>query len=244
MADRSPVNRSFSHSSRTAKTDGHSSKGSSRKDDAQWLYDGDAEGPDAWRAGHGETDAQLRWTKKQLHKSSSSELGSNGKKRTKSKSKPKKEQEEAPKSPFTLGDDDPAEDDPVKAASKGKALPSDAVDLVTEDPKAVEDARLRSRSRGEPQTKAPAHVYRHNSNVISEMAGETEEVYDEQGQVGGGERRTSEDVGMRDATGEEKEGVKTTQRVGEASGGAGGGSYVRRAGAWGHDDGAEGNPWA
>lgn len=51
--------------------------------------------------------------------------------------------------------------------STTKKLPADAVDLVKEDYEAVEAARERERRRGEPQTNAPAHVYR--KTIIDEI---------------------------------------------------------------------------
>ncbi|WRT65653.1 uncharacterized protein IL334_002598 [Kwoniella shivajii] len=130
--------------------------------DGDWLYDGDNERPGAWNHpsnGHSEGHhEQLRWTKKQLHK-------------VKSKLGPKFNEDNG-KSPFTLGDDeeeegnqseihsDPDTDEEVSPASSTKPLPSDAVDLVTDDQQAVEKARSRELRRGEPQTKAPSHVYR------------------------------------------------------------------------------------
>ena len=73
------------------------------------------------------------------------------------------------RSPFSLGstyDEEESDDDTTggnggKKKDKGRVLPPDARDLVVEDQEAVEDARARERRKGEPQTKAPAHVYVH-----------------------------------------------------------------------------------
>ncbi|ORX33656.1 organic solute transporter Ostalpha-domain-containing protein [Kockovaella imperatae] len=62
-------------------------------------------------------------------------------------------------SAFAVGED--SDDEPPDTKSQIKRLPSDARDLVVEDPEAVEEARARERRRGEPQTKAPAHIYVH-----------------------------------------------------------------------------------
>ena len=57
-------------------------------------------------------------------------------------------------------------------------LPPDAVDLVVEDQEALEEAQARERRRGEPQTKAPTHIYRHNNPAHPDSPGvEIEEVY-------------------------------------------------------------------
>lgn len=57
-------------------------------------------------------------------------------------------------------------------------LPPDAVDLVVEDQSALEEAQTRERRRGEPQTKAPTHIYRHNNPAHPDSPGvEIEEVY-------------------------------------------------------------------
>jgi hypothetical protein len=67
---------------------------------------------------------------------------------------------------------------PFEAPPKGATspLPPDAVDLVVEDPKAVEEARTRARQRGEPQAKVPAHVYRHQDAEAKSKAA-IDEVY-------------------------------------------------------------------
>ncbi|WVQ83622.1 hypothetical protein IAT38_005763 [Cryptococcus sp. DSM 104549] len=156
--------------------------------EGSWLYDGENERPDAWNsnASNGDTDAgRLRWTKKQLHKQRSPQQTS---------------EPELAASPFSIGDDDADEgdvDEPVEPARTNR-LPSDAVDLVKEDHAAVEAARERERRRGEPQTKAPAHVYR--KAVLDERNGEgskgakveeVQKVYvhspEDRGQVGEGE---------------------------------------------------------
>ncbi|KAK8861533.1 hypothetical protein IAR55_002355 [Kwoniella newhampshirensis] len=122
-----------------------------------WLYDGEQERP----VENGILGEQLRWTRRQLHKVIPVNLST-------SPTQPPDPANDA--SPFALGGDDedddddissdPDPDEPVTTANGYKPLPSDAVDLVTEDLDAVEAARTRERRKGEPQTKAPAHVYR------------------------------------------------------------------------------------
>ncbi|WWD16558.1 hypothetical protein CI109_100985 [Kwoniella shandongensis] len=149
-----------------------------------WLYDGEAERP----VGHGVLGTQLRWTKQQLHKVISSHdqkadnetLNGDGNVNG--------------TSPFSIGGDeeddndskseasDPDPEEPVAAADVDKPLPSDAVDLVTEDVEAAEAARTRERRKGEPQTKAPAHVYRktlidNDDNTSGGRVSELEKVY-------------------------------------------------------------------
>ncbi|KAK6907299.1 hypothetical protein I204_03782 [Kwoniella mangroviensis CBS 8886] len=154
---------------------GHSTNPSGEGD---WLYDGDNERPDAWHhpsnnaheAKKGENQNQLRWTRKQLHKikevSDSLKIphqdGNNN---------------NPSKSPFSLGEDESSEseidtDDSVSPASSSKPLPSDAVDLVKDDLNAVEKAREREIRRGEPQTKAPQHVYKKTLRDSNEQKGE------------------------------------------------------------------------
>ncbi|WWC87838.1 uncharacterized protein L201_002732 [Kwoniella dendrophila CBS 6074] len=130
--------------------------------EGEWLYDGDNERPDAWRhiqdniveAGQ----EQLRWTKKQIHKA----LPHKHKAGVSGKDQHIDDNNKA--SPFSLGGDesdgDPDTDEEVSPASSSKPLPSDAVDLVKDDQEAVEKAREREIRRGEPQTKAPTHVYK------------------------------------------------------------------------------------
>jgi hypothetical protein len=111
----------------------------------------------------------MRWTKKQIRKGKQAmkhlELPSN--------------------SPFSLGDDEDDNDSKGQGRSRASSaprtptkapLPPDAVDLVVEDSEAVEEARMKERRKGEPQTKAPRHIYRHN-NPGSPHDGQLEEVY-------------------------------------------------------------------
>ncbi len=68
-----------------------------------------------------------------------------------------------PPNPFEIGkaDDDvsdPSESSPVQVADR--PLPSDAVDLMVEDPEAVREIIHNEMKRGEPATHAPKHVYR------------------------------------------------------------------------------------
>jgi hypothetical protein len=150
--------------------------------EGDWLFDG--ERPDAWH--NSEADAaRLRWTKKQLLKSPREPV----------------EIDERPTSPFTLGDDpdEPNEPDPEQAVSPSdRRLPSDAVDLVKEDPQVVEEAQTRSRLSGEPQSRAPVHVYHHDPEYVSGEDDEVEEVYETAFPE---ERRTSESVDQGGAPG-------------------------------------------
>lgn len=95
-----------------------------------WLFDGENERPDVWTKGH-DGDERLRWTKKQILKSPPEQ----------------EEPDDRPASPFTLGDDlEDVDDIPkVSVSPSNRQLPSDAVDLVREDPEVVEEARLKAR---------------------------------------------------------------------------------------------------
>jgi hypothetical protein len=114
----------------------------------------------------------MRWTKKQIRKG---------------KQAVKTHLDIPTNSAFSIGEDDEDEDG-NKSKSRSRAgsgtrspLPPDAVDLIVEDSTAVEEARMKERRKGEPQTNAPVHIYRHN-NPGSPHDGELEEVY----QAGGG----------------------------------------------------------
>lgn len=65
-----------------------------------------------------------------------------------------------------------------QVSPSNRQLPSDAVDLVTEDHQVVEEAQLKARQRGEPQTRAPVHVLYHDPEYIDDDETEVEEVYD------------------------------------------------------------------
>lgn len=134
--------------------------------DGEWLYDGDNERLDAWHASNGHAgnhDSQMRWTKKTtVPPAAPAKKGSRSRRSTKSRHT---------QSPFSIGDTS-SESDNGTAAPKAKAtkskgkdksprLPADAVDLVVEDDRAVEEARAWERRKGEPQSNAPAHIYRH-----------------------------------------------------------------------------------
>ncbi|ODO09217.1 hypothetical protein I350_02817 [Cryptococcus amylolentus CBS 6273] len=94
----------------------------------------------------------------------------------------------SPSSPFSIGEDEDDNgddegsqgdvDEPAKRPGKKrkKVLPPDAVDLVKDDQEAVEAARERERRRGEPQTKAPKHVYRRTIGEADDERGWVEEV--------------------------------------------------------------------
>ncbi|OCF34718.1 hypothetical protein I316_03761 [Kwoniella heveanensis BCC8398] len=151
--------------------------------DGDWLYDGDSERPDAWsgnasRAAAKDESSQLRWTKKQLHKATKSLLDTSLERKDKTRSQ---SNTQGGGSPFAIGEDEDDErlssdttdpDEPVSPASSGKPLPSDAVDLIKDDQAAVEVARARERRRGEPQTKAPAHVYKRTLRDSNPAEGE------------------------------------------------------------------------
>ena len=134
-------------------------------------YDGDAERPDAWRADqNAHAEDRLTWTKKST---------SDGKTLKAPKSAPLLRRHSSAKNPFTLGDVDDDDDKSTRsgvATPSDRPLPSDARDLVVDDEVLAEEARVRGRVRGEPQTKAPAHVYVHNDPQTQEPA-EVEEVY-------------------------------------------------------------------
>jgi hypothetical protein len=68
-------------------------------------------------------------------------------------------------------------DEPISPAKSDKPLPRDAVDLVIEDPEAREEARAYERRKGEPQTKAPAHVYRAQRQASDMRVPAVQEVY-------------------------------------------------------------------
>ncbi len=129
-----------------------------------WLFDGENERPDVWTNGH-DGEERLRWTKKQIRKSPPEQ----------------EEPDDRPASPFTLGDDLEDVDDPdpeVSVSPSNRQLPSDAVDLVREDPEVVEEARLKARRSGEPQTRAPVHVLHHDPDYIDGVEEMVEEIYD------------------------------------------------------------------
>ncbi|WVW80095.1 hypothetical protein I302_102068 [Kwoniella bestiolae CBS 10118] len=173
---------------------GHSTNPSGEGD---WLYDGDNERPDVWHhpsnGAHegGKGGNQLRWTKKQLHKI----------KDISDSLKPSNHNHEGTgKSPFSLGDESDSSsidtDESVSPASSSKPLPSDAVDLVKDDQNAVEKAREREIRRGEPQTKAPTHVYRKTLRESDEQKGEgriegVEKVYTSHGDSTSGQKEES-----------------------------------------------------
>ncbi|WWC60264.1 uncharacterized protein I303_102831 [Kwoniella dejecticola CBS 10117] len=162
------------HVERKARTpNGHPTNPTGEGD---WLYDGDNERPDVWHhpdnakaegAGAGGAEQQLRWTKKQLHKALPSSSPSKNTRPDSSRNPTGAGTDIGIKSPFSIGDDeeeeeeeDPDTDEPVSPASSNKPLPSDAVDLVKDDTDAVERARERELRKGEPQSKAPTHVYK------------------------------------------------------------------------------------
>lgn len=141
-----------------------------QQQDDSWQYDGDTERPGASTDNSGaEGDSsQMRWTKKQIRKG---------------KQAVKTHLDIPQSSAFSLGEDE--DDDNTDSKSRSRAnsnsrskspLPPDARDLVVEDSAAVEEARMKERRKGEPNTKAPVHIYRHN-NPGSPRNGELEEVY-------------------------------------------------------------------
>lgn len=148
--------------------------------DGDWGYDGDAERPDAWNSSVNGNSDQLRWTNK-----------ANG-----SKPSPPSRQNSNSKSPFALGDDDEEESNHSGSVSpSNRPLPDDARDLVVDDQEMVEEAKIRGRMRGEPQTNAPVHVYVHQEPGSSSP--EVEEVHestDVPGQGATSEEMTQEDM--------------------------------------------------
>jgi hypothetical protein len=96
----------------------------------------------------------------------------------------------SPRPPTTISTDD----DGSRSRSRSRAssaprtpikspLPPDAVDLVVEDSEAIEEAKMKERRKGEPQTKAPVHIYRH-THPGSPSDGKLEEVYENDGYSG------------------------------------------------------------
>lgn len=83
------------------------------------------------------------------------------------------------RSPFTLGDaDDESDPDPDSPISPAKrSLPSDAVDLIVEDTGAEEEVRQHERRKGEPQTHAPAHIYKAQRTTSDMKVDRVQEVY-------------------------------------------------------------------
>lgn len=114
-------------------------------------------------------------------------------------------------------------------------LPADAVDLVVEDDQALAEAQARERRRGEPQTKAPTHIYRHNNPVTTESPGvEVEEVYSPD--MIDNERRRSDAVPEGEEPNVEPD--EMLERIEEAAGG----KTPWQTGPARYDD--EQNPWA
>jgi hypothetical protein len=140
-------------------------------DESSWQYDGDNErpAPSDTNEPNGE-NSQMRWTKKQIRK---------GKQAVKTHL-------ELPPSLGGDGDKSPGSRSRASSASRTpnkSPLPPDAVDLVIEDSSAIEEARMKERRKGEPQTKAPVHIYRHN-HPGSPTDGVLEEVYENDGYSG------------------------------------------------------------
>jgi hypothetical protein len=124
-----------------------------------WLFDGENERQDAWKPPQEENllSNTLKWTGFRKEQSSSPQppdsldkLVANHHHLTPSTS------------PFEIGSadetEDPAEEDHVTVSER--PLPSDAVDLVIDDQKAVTDAQNHERRKGEPATHAPKHIYK------------------------------------------------------------------------------------
>lgn len=144
-------------------------------EDGEWAYDGDAERPDAWHSdanGHGD---QMRWSKKPKSQQNP--------KRPSPPSAPRRTSSKG-KSPFALGEDDEESIPSGSVSPSSRPLPSDAIDLVVDDPDKVEEARIRGRQRGEPQKQAPAHVYIHKDPETGSRES-VEEVYQDSGDVTG-----------------------------------------------------------
>lgn len=132
--------------------------------------------------GDGSESSQMRWTKRQVRK---------GKHLIKTHL-------ELPDSVMSGGDTSPEGQSRSRAGSAPRTplkspLPPDAVDLVVEDQNALEEAQARERRRGEPQTNAPTHIYRHNNPANPGTPGvEVEEVYS--ADMVDGNRRRSDTV--------------------------------------------------
>jgi len=107
--------------------------------------------------------------------------------------------ENSDRAPFTLGDDEDEDKESNHSGSvspSNRPLPSDARDLVVDDKDMVEEARIRGRLRGEPQTQAPAHVYVHHEPG-SDSPGEVEEHHEDTnvpGQASASKEMTQEDM--------------------------------------------------
>lgn len=150
------------------------------------LYDGENERPDAWQA-NGDTTGQMRWSRKQPnHRAPSPSLPTKPAKSSRSSSyqKPNLSRRSSKKSnnsrsPFALGDaDDESDPDPDSPVSPAKRpLPSDAVDLVVEDTSAAEEARQHERRKGEPQTHAPAHIFKAQRTTSDMKVDRVQQVY-------------------------------------------------------------------
>ena len=84
--------------------------------------------------------------------------------------------------PFMLGEDlddhDDPDPDPDESVSPSvRPLPSDAIDLVKEDPEAVEKDQVQAQRRGEPSFRQPVHVYLHDPKYVNGHGEQVEEVY-------------------------------------------------------------------
>lgn len=105
------------------------------------------------------------------------------------------------RSPFALCDDEEEESNHSGAVTpSSRPLPDDARDLVVDDQELVEEARIRGRMRGEPQTQAPTHVYVHHEPG-TDSPGEVEEEHEDSNVPGRG--ATSEEMKQEDMPGGE-----------------------------------------
>jgi hypothetical protein len=204
----------------------------------EWLYDGENERDGAWvppssSAGKGkpnnpqEEQQQLRWTKRTGAKSplanaiSPPVLSPSGVVPTGRHGHHILPSD--PPNPFEIGtaDDeasDPSESSPVRVTDR--ALPSDAVDLMVEDPKAVREIIQNEIKRGEPATHAPKHVYRRGWDIGENGGkwdgGADEVIVYEDGQSAHGHREEDETDGHdrdREETRAERDGEQRPSRT-------------------------------
>lgn len=124
------------------------------------MFDGENERPDAWKPPQEVQNAvsnALKWTGfRKEHDSSPKQQDTLDKRLSEHRHLTPST------SPFEIGsadeEEDPAEEDHVTISER--TLPSDAVDLVVDDRKAVSEAQNHERRKGEPATHAPKHIYR------------------------------------------------------------------------------------
>ena len=141
-------------------SNGHAPRQRNPSGEGDWLVDEADERPDAIPNGH----IAATLTK---HSAGSS---------------PSRQEEEDDRAaaPFILGEDPEDYDDPdpdESVSPSARTLPSDAIDLVKEDPEAVERDQVQAQRRGEPGSRVPAHVYLHDRKYVNGNDERVEEVY-------------------------------------------------------------------